>query len=95
MRAKSSGTKRFSTKADHDLPQLTGAMLKRGAFKRGGKVVPRAAGTAEFKRAIGRPKSANPKQLLTLRLPPDVIASWKATGPGWQTRMAEKLTRVA
>jgi hypothetical protein len=34
---------------------------------------------------------ANPKQLLSLRLPPEVIAGWKATGPGWQTRMADVL----
>jgi len=39
----------------------------------------------------GRPKSENPKQLLTLRVAPDVIARWRATGPGWQTRMAEVL----
>ena len=25
----------------------------------------------------------------SLRLPPDMLARWKATGPGWQTRMAE------
>jgi uncharacterized protein (DUF4415 family) len=35
----------------------------------------------------------NPKQLLSLRLPPDVIAGWKATGPGWQTRMADVLRK--
>jgi len=28
---------------------------------------------------------------IQLRLPPDVLAAWKATGPGWQTRMAERL----
>ncbi len=39
----------------------------------------------------GRPKSEYPKQMISLRLPPDVIERWKATGPGWQTRMAEKL----
>ncbi len=41
----------------------------------------------------GRPKSANPRQMISLRLPPDVIERWKATGPGWQTRMAEKLAK--
>ena len=43
----------------------------------------------------GRPYSANPRQLLSLRLPADVLARWKATGPGWQTRMAELLSRAA
>jgi uncharacterized protein (DUF4415 family) len=42
----------------------------------------------------GRPVSANPRKLISLRLPADVIARWKATGPGWQTRMAERLQKV-
>ena len=43
----------------------------------------------------GRPRSENPKKLISIRLPEDVIAKWRATGPGWQTRMAEKLVRAA
>ena len=42
----------------------------------------------------GRPKLEKPKRLLSLRLPPDVIANWKASGPGWQTRMAELIERT-
>ncbi len=42
----------------------------------------------------GRPRSVNPKKLISLRLPQDVIARWKATGPGWQTRMAERLSKT-
>jgi len=42
----------------------------------------------------GRPLSSNPRKLISLRLPADVIAQWKATGPGWQTRMAERLSKV-
>jgi len=42
----------------------------------------------------GRPVSANPRKLISLRLPADVIAKWKATGPGWQTRMAERLRKI-
>ena len=42
----------------------------------------------------GRPISKNPKKLISIRLPEDVILKWRATGPGWQTRMAEKLARV-
>ena len=41
----------------------------------------------------GRPIAQNPRRLLTLRLPADVIERWKATGPGWQTRMAERLAK--
>ena len=42
----------------------------------------------------GRPRSANPRKLISIRLPVDVIERWKATGPGWQTRIAERLSKV-
>ena len=42
----------------------------------------------------GRPVSANPRKLISLRLPADVIERWRATGAGWQTRMAERLSKV-
>ena len=42
----------------------------------------------------GRPVSTNPRKLISLRLPADVIERWKATGAGWQTRMAERLSKV-
>jgi len=42
----------------------------------------------------GRPLSPNPRKLISLRLPADVIERWKATGAGWQTRMAERLSKV-
>lgn len=39
----------------------------------------------------GRPKLANTRKLISLRLPEEVINKWRATGPGWQTRMAKRL----
>ena len=42
----------------------------------------------------GRPVSTNPRKLISLRLPADVIERWKATGAGWQTRMAERLSKL-
>jgi len=42
----------------------------------------------------GRPLSLKPRRLISLRLPADVIERWRATGPGWQTRMAERLSKV-
>ncbi len=42
----------------------------------------------------GRPRSANPRQLISLRLPAEVVERWRATGPGWQTRMAERLAKA-
>ena len=43
----------------------------------------------------GRPRSANPKKLISIRLTEEVIQRWRATGPGWQTRMADKLSKLA
>jgi uncharacterized protein (DUF4415 family) len=45
-------------------------------------------------RPRGRPKSAMPRTAISLRLPPEVLARWKATGPGWQTRMVDVLSRA-
>lgn len=42
----------------------------------------------------GRPRASNPRKLITIRLPADVIDAWRATGPGWQTRMAARLSKV-
>jgi uncharacterized protein (DUF4415 family) len=39
----------------------------------------------------GRPVATNPRRQVTIRLPETVLAAWKATDPGWQTRMAELL----
>ena len=46
-------------------------------------------------RRRGRPPLANPKQEVKLRIDPDVVAAFKAGGPGWQTRMNEALRRAA
>ena len=43
----------------------------------------------------GRPSSGNPRQLLSLRLQPQIIEKWRASGPGWQTRMVKVLEQSA
>jgi uncharacterized protein (DUF4415 family) len=35
----------------------------------------------------GRPKSASTKQLVSVRYSPEVLAYFKSTGEGWQSRM--------
>lgn len=39
----------------------------------------------------GRPPIANPKKPVTIRLNPETIEKFKATGKGWQSRMSEIL----
>ena len=50
------------------------------------------------RRTRGRPKgsvAAVRKEAITLRLAPDVLERWRATGKGWQTRMAQVLCAQA
>lgn len=46
---------------------------------------------ARIRRARGRPKLDTPKQQISLRLDPDVIEKFKATGKGWQARINDVL----
>ena len=57
-----------------EIPDLTEQWLK--------EVGPHVVG-----RKAGRPKSANPKVPLKLRLDRDVVEAFRATGPGWQTKI--------
>ena len=43
----------------------------------------------------GRPKLAQTKRHISLRLDQDVIDSFKATGPGWQARVNKALRKAA
>ncbi len=82
MSAKRKGSVRTSRDPE-SLPEITDAWIARADLYRGDKLVRR-----------GRPKRDHPRKLLSLRLPPEVISGWKATGPGWQTRMADVLQKA-
>ena len=43
----------------------------------------------------GRPVATAPRRQVTIRLPESVLMAWKASGPGWQTRMAALLSKRA
>lgn len=47
-----------------------------------------------IKRA-GRPIAADPRKQVTIRLPESVLARWRKSGAGWQTRMAKLLEKRA
>lgn len=87
--------KRKSTRSNwidpDDAPELTADVADRAQIARGGKVVRKATGTYTKR---GRPPiGTQPKQQVTLRLPAEVVAHFKAGGPGWQTRVGEVLER--
>jgi uncharacterized protein (DUF4415 family) len=76
-----------------DLTRSDGHVIKASEYKELPELTDEMLKRAVVKKG-GRPRSDNPRQLISLRLPPDVIARWKATGPGWQTRMAERLAKT-
>jgi uncharacterized protein (DUF4415 family) len=47
----------------------------------------------EFKRLrpMGRPKAEVTKERITIRLSPEVVETFRATGKGWQSRMDKAL----
>jgi uncharacterized protein (DUF4415 family) len=48
-----------------------------------------------IRRARGRPTVEKPKRQISLRLDPDVIDAFKATGKGWQGRINDALRKAA
>jgi uncharacterized protein (DUF4415 family) len=80
---------------DDDNPEWTEADFAR-AF-RGDQLPPHilaAFGKGKRGRPVGTTKP-DAKKSITLRLDPDVIAAWRASGPGWQARMNEALRAAA
>ena len=76
-----------------DLARVDAHVVKKGEYDELPELTDEMLARAKVNKG-GRPVSANPRKLLSLRLPADVIERWKATGPGWQTRMAERLSKV-
>ena len=74
-----------------DGPEWTDEMFDRAAIYKGGKLIRPATGTLT---KPGRPKLANPKRQVTLRLDGDLLERLRETGPGWQSRINEILRAV-
>ena len=67
-----------------DAPELTADWFAAADLRDGAKLIRR-----------GRPRSANPKQAVSLRLDAEVVDWFRNTGTGWQTRINEELRKVA
>jgi uncharacterized protein (DUF4415 family) len=80
-RKKKSGTAAW--KDSDDAPPLTNRFFDRAEIRRGERIVRR-----------GRPPLPNPKQAVKLRLDADVLAAYRATGAGWQTRINADLRKA-
>jgi uncharacterized protein (DUF4415 family) len=66
-----------------DAPELTKEFFDRAEIRHGDKVIRR-----------GRPPLDNPKQMVSLRLDADVVAAYRKTGEGWQTRINTDLRKA-
>ena len=78
---KSSGASKWV--GPDDAPELTREFFERGEIRHGEKVIRR-----------GRPPLPNPKQAVKLRLDADVLAAYRRTGAGWQTRINADLRKA-
>ncbi len=66
-----------------EVPELSEEWFETADHHRGGKLVSR-----------GRPKGSGKKVQVTLRLDADVVARYRATGRGWQSRINADLKEV-
>jgi uncharacterized protein (DUF4415 family) len=63
-----------------EVPELTDELMERADLYHGDKLIRR-----------GRPKSGDPKQLITLRLDAAVLRWFQQSGPGYQSRIGAAL----
>ncbi|QDZ11317.1 BrnA antitoxin family protein [Devosia ginsengisoli] len=82
MSASKPGTPNFSPDPD-DAPELDDAWFESADQHDGGSLVKR-----------GRPALPHPKKHLNIRLDADVVDRFKASGPGWQSRMNDVLRKA-
>jgi uncharacterized protein (DUF4415 family) len=76
-----------------EIPELTDEFFDKGKYAIGMKPVSREEGRAAMAAALrpGRPRAENPKRAVNIRLSPEVLDAFRATGRGWQTRIDEVL----
>lgn len=84
------GTRRKKAAADRDNPEWTRGDFARARPAR--EVVPEVV--AATRRFRGKQRAPT-KRLVSMRLDRDVIEHFRATGPGWQSRINEVLRKAA
>lgn len=82
MSVKSKSSRRISRDPD-DAPEITEEWIAGASLYHGKKLVRR-----------GRPPAQVHKVSTTLRLSPEVLKHFRASGPGWQTRIDQALKRL-
>lgn len=88
MTEKKRSSKQPAAFEEDDTPEWTEDQFRRAELAHNGKVIRPAQGTL----TRGRPKLADAKQVVTLRLPPSLIAAY---GPDWRKQMTAVLMKAA
>jgi uncharacterized protein (DUF4415 family) len=72
-----------------DAPELTDEFFEKAAPMIDGQPVLKAEAVSAIVAALkrGRPRASAHKVALTVRYDEEVVEAFKASGPGWQTRM--------
>jgi uncharacterized protein (DUF4415 family) len=70
-----------------EAPHLDREWFERAEIREGDHVIRTA-------RPAGRPKKTEPKEAVNIRLDPEVVAHFRAGGPGWQSRINAALRKV-
>jgi len=78
-----------------DAPELTDEDFARGVWFEGGETVEEVVSRVQAKAKSESPDAESPKVSTTIRLDADVVAHFKAGGPGWQTRINDTLRHAA
>jgi uncharacterized protein (DUF4415 family) len=85
-------TRSSRAKVDLENPLITAARWK--GFRPSSDVVPHIVDA--YVRSLGRPPEGDaPKTAVSIRLDRDALAKFKASGPGWQTRINELVVKAA
>ncbi len=80
--------------SDPDNPELTDEQIAQAKPFR--EVFPELAASIDRELARrGRPPVENPRRQVSIRLDPDVLAHYKSTGKGWQSRINDALRKAA
>ncbi|MBD8555539.1 BrnA antitoxin family protein [Rhizobium sp. CFBP 8762] len=80
--------------SDPDNPELTDEQI--ASLKPFREVFPDLAASIDSELARrGRPKLDQTKKPVTIRLDPDLVDHYRATGRGWQSRMNDDLRKAA
>jgi uncharacterized protein (DUF4415 family) len=82
-----------STYDPDDAPEFTEEMAARAQISIGGRIIREADPPLGSRRGRPPKPEGERKVLVSLRLAPEIVEWFRATGPGWQSRIEELLSR--